>query len=575
LTKKKKGTQTTRAQQQEAAARRRSAGVPAGRDRSAPPPPPPPQPGSPGQPAPVKEIRHYLDVSAVRIQDWLTRTPDLKFRRGASVLLTEATARDVVDGDLPPGIRWNDQAGELDGVIALVVVDSVADDDVENCLKAAAHAVARRMRASMPYCPIQATSGRGDSYAAAYEEMEQARRDGSFLADSPPVPPEVILAKPCDQCRSAAAVHKAITIIAAEPPRDLCPDCHARFEAAGGTKGDQLRRSPRPERRLKDALQAAGMPVKGFPDNFKAMAAAGQHEKDDAATQLALIYADGNKVGAFLTEAAQYARRDGSPAKADIVPALDQATVTALADAVINRFRGWSRPPVLANLAGGDDLLVSVPAIDAWLFVRTLLAAFGTRLEEGTRRWPKPLREHLPSLSAGLVFHHLTAPFSDVLRIAEGQLDKAKKAGQGKGPTVAFLDLTADGGHEPPGRQPLTLDYLARNGGLLERLEQIPKSRRETLVTLHRQAFETNVSSGRADAETPGEEFIRRVTDLDNKPLWEAVAGRGAGPDDARRAVTARPETLDDLRRLLDLARYWHTAPRAEAAQRVPEPVMA
>ena len=569
----KKGNQTTRAQQQEAAARRRSVGAPAGRDRSVPPLAP--QPDSPGQPAPIKEIRHYLDVSAVRIQDWLTRTPDLKFRRGASVLLTEATARDVVDGELPPGMRWNDQAGELDGVVALVVKDSVADDDVEDCLKAAAHAVARRMRASMPYCPIQAVSGRGDSYAAAYEEMEQVRRDGRYLADSPPVPPEVILAKPCDQCRSAAAVRQGITIIAAGPRKDLCLDCHARFEAAGGTKDDQLRRSPRPERRMKEALQAAGLQVKGFPDNFKTMATAGQHDQDDAATQLALIYADGNKVGAFLSEAARYARRGGSPAKSDIVPALDQATVSALADAVINRFRGWSRPPVLANLAGGDDLLVSVPAIDAWLFVRTLLEAFGTRLEVGTRGWPRPVRELLPSLSAGLVFHHLTAPFSDVLRIAEGQLEAAKKAGRGQGPTVAFLDLTADGGHEPPGREPLTLAYLVRNGGLLERLEQVPKSRRETLVTLHRQAFETGASSGRADAETPGEEFIRRVTDLDNRPLWEAVAGRGAGPDDARRALTERPETLDELRRLLDVARYWHTAPRAETAQRVPEAVMA
>jgi hypothetical protein len=303
------------------------------------------------------------------------------------------------------------------------------------------------------------------------------------------------------------------------------------------------------------------------------MAAAGQHDQDDTPTQLALIYADGNRVGAFLTEAAQHARRDGSPAKADIVPALDHATVAALADAIINRFNGWSRPPVLANLAGGDDLLVSVPAIDAWQFVRTLLAAFGTRLEEGTRGWPKPVRELVPSLSAGMVFHHLTAPFSDVLRIAEGQLDQAKKAGRGRGPTVAFLDLTADGGHKPPGREPLTLAYLTQNGGLLERLEQILKSRRETLVTLHRQAAEA--VSGRADAETPGEVFIRRLTDLDNGPLWEAVAGRGAGPDDARRAIAERPETLDDLRRLLDVARYWRTAPRAETAQRVPEAVMA
>jgi hypothetical protein len=219
---------------------------------------------------------------------------------------------------------------------------------------------------------------------------------------------------------------------------------------------------------------------------------------------------------------------------------------------------------VLANLAGGDDLLVSVPAIDAWLFVRTLLDAFGRRIDVATSGWPGSVRAQLPSLSAGLVFHHLAAPFSDVVRIAEEQLRMAKRARRGTEPTVAFLDLTADGSHQPAGREPLSLAYLTSHAGLLERIERIPPSRRETLVTLHRQAFETG--PGGADAETPGEEFIRRLTDLDNGPLWEAVAGPGAGPEDARKTLTGQPQALNDLRRLLDLARYWHTAPRPEPA---------
>ena len=74
-------------------------------------------------------------------------------------------------------------------------------------------------------------------------------------------------------------MRQGITIIAAEPKQDLCVDCHARFEAAGGTLGDRPSRSPLPERRMKEALRAAGMQVKGFPDNFKAMAAAGQHDR--------------------------------------------------------------------------------------------------------------------------------------------------------------------------------------------------------------------------------------------------------------------------------------------------------
>ena len=54
-------------------------------------------------------------------------------------------------------------------------------------------------------------------------------------------------------------------------------------------------------------------------------------------------------------------------------------------------------------------------------------------------------------------------------------------------------------------------------------------SAKDFYLELHRQAFETDVTGGRADAETPGEEFIQRLTDLDNRPLWEAAAGRGAG----------------------------------------------
>ena len=251
------------------------------------------------------------------------------------------------------------------------------------------------MRATMPYCPVQAVTGTGDSYAAAFEGMEQARRDGSFLVDSPPAPPEVILAKPCDQCRSAAAVHEGVVIVAAAPARDLCGDCQARFEAAGGTKSDRLRRSPLPERRMKEALEAAGMEVTGFPDDFKAMAAAGQHHQDDTATQLALIYADGNKVGRFLS------RRPGRHARAAARPGRHSSRAGSGDPGRAGRrdhqpVHGWSRPPVLADLAGGDDLLAPVPAIDASAVRPSLLEAFGQHVDAATREWPdRPRRAAL------------------------------------------------------------------------------------------------------------------------------------------------------------------------------------
>jgi hypothetical protein len=374
--------------------------------------------------------------------------------------------------------------------------------------------------------------------------MQQARRNGRFVVDSPPAPPEVILAKPCDQCRSAAATHGEIEVIVGEKKKDLCTDCHNRFEAAGGTKGDKPWRSPFPELHMKKALAGVEMIVTGFSDDFAKMAAAGERSADDASTQLALIYADGNRVGGFLSEAADAASRGGKIEKTEIATVIDDATVGALADAVKECFDGWPRPPVLANLAGGDDLLVSVPADDAWLFTCTLLRAFGIRVGAASREWPDQVRAKVPTLSAGLVFHHVKEPFSDVVRLAEGQLRHAKEKGRGLRATVAFLDLTADGGYAPAGREPLTLEYLTDNAGKLAQIAKLPPSRIATLLALYRQ-----------DAH---DDLVRRLTDLDNGPLWDAIAGPGATLDKVRETL-GEQQARENLRRLLDLARHWNT----------------
>jgi len=133
--KSKKGGQQSRAQQQQQAAARRSFTAPGSprtsgkvEDRALPPmtaalagqaarPVAGPHPPT-GLPAPqvipesgpfqaaAPKVVHYVDVAVVRIQDWLGRTPDLKFRRGGSVLLSESTSREAWDGKLPQGVRW-------------------------------------------------------------------------------------------------------------------------------------------------------------------------------------------------------------------------------------------------------------------------------------------------------------------------------------------------------------------------------------------------------------------------------------------------------------------------------------
>jgi len=543
---KKKGGQASRTQQQQqAAARHRSRTAVTGRAQDT-------QQAAAGpaaQPAPAPAgDRHYLDISAIRIQEWLARTPALKLRRGASVLLSQSTAQETWEKDMPLGMRWNTEAGNVDGVVSLVL-DDPGDNGIEDCIRDAARAVTKKLRVAMPQCPVQAVTGTGGSYVAAYAGMAQARRDARFVIDSPPAPAEVILAKPCDQCRAAAAIRPGVVINAGEKPQALCQECDGRLNAAGRSAGkpDQ---APLPERRLTAALAVAGMIIGGFPDTFEEMAGAGS----DPQPQLALIYADGNKVGAFLSAVAKLPAGRG-PAKADIVPALEQAAINAVADAVRNRFAGWARPPVLLHVAGGDDILVSVPAVDAWLFARTLLAAFSTRIDQAARDWPPPVRAKLPSLSAGMVFYHPKAPFSDLVRLAGAQLHEAKHAAEG--PAVAFLDLTSDGSLAPEGRKPLPLGYLDRNAIRLGQVEvQIPNSRRETLLAYLRQ-----------DATA---EFIRRLTDLPNKPLWELAAGSGADAEDVRIALKDDEDRLLEQRRILDVARHWHAEPRTERAEANP-----
>lgn len=503
-------------------------------------------------PTPAR-VLYYVDISAIRIQDWLGRTPDLKFRRGGSVLLSEATERKTWEARLPDGARWNDEAGEVDGVVSLVFDDCTADDSPDVTAKAVARRVVERLRAAMPHCQVQAIAGQGESYTAAYPAMAVARRDGALLIDSPPAPPELFLAKPCDQCRSAAATKPNLTVKSGEPAVDLCAECAARLDAAGRTAG-RPSQAPRPERRLRQALKDAGMDVADFSDTFADMSAAGERDPDDTATQLALIYADGNRVGAFLTRAANI---PGGPGKAELAPLLDRATLGALAQAVIDRFSGWTEPPVLVNLAGGDDVLVSVPATDAWLFTKTLLTSFTAILAAEAGSWLRTARESVPTLAAGLVFHHAKTPFSDVVRLASGQLHDAKARTRGSA-AIAFLDMTADGSAPPHGRLPVTLTDLDKHAARLTQIAALPGSRRQALLELYR--------NGDVDG------FIARLTDFaDNRPLWEIAAGLGATAPAARDELRRSEATRDEVRRALDITRHWHAESRTQQSQKTRE----
>ena len=120
------------------------------------------------------------------------------------------------------------------------------------------------------------------------------------------------------------------------------------------------------------------------------------------------------------------------------------------------------------------------------------------------------MRKKLPSLSAGLVFHHASAPFADVVLKAGEQLRAAKRATRGEAPSVAFLDLTADGGSAPTSRIPLRIGDLAAEAATLRKIATVSRSHRETLLGLDRLARQ----AARAESErgeTPAQALTRRV----------------------------------------------------------------
>ena len=170
-------------------------------------------------------------------------------------------------------------------------------------------------------------------------------------------------------------------------------------------------------------------------------------------------------------------------------------------------------------------------------------------------------------MSAGLVFHHQSSPFSDVVRLAKDQLDEAKQATQGKAASVAFLDLTADGGQAPACRTALTLAELSKNADQLAAVALIPHSHLQMLVTLHRLSVgDASVAGHDGRGETPAQTLARRVADLGYRPLLDAIAGPGAGGEEVRKELES-PAKRDELRRLLDVARWWPPPPLTTPAQ--------
>ncbi len=576
-------------------------------------------------PSPSRASWCYVDVGAGRVQDWLDRTPLLRARRGASYLLAEATSPEQVNAalaaapaTLPHGLEWNEETGAISGVASVRYPGTAEETGGHQTAAAVATVLANHVRRQAPSIPVQASWGVGPSYLEAYEDMRRRDVAEPALIRQPLVGCESPTTRPCDLCQVAPATHADVALPPKGKAQQLCEDCHARVvspaftenvDLVGPTPGFSSARDhiylPRSQRDLHRHLSAGlTCPLGRFPADFAELARV-YLSADDAETHLACLYGDGNRVGAMLAAYAKSVTAPSEPGrngaggavpKSEVVIRLDRATKGAIlhATATVLPWRAQTiegkltAPPVIVHLADGDDILVSVPAPYAWPFVRALTGSFDaataelaemiTPAPDGDRDEPRlPGQTPIaPSLSVGMVFHHQNEPFADVVARAGTMLKHAKRDVRGRGASVRFLDMTADGPAPIGSRVTLTMADIEAQCHELDALAAVPASQRANLVTLLRAVEQGDAprgvrsrSGGDAPPETPEQTLVRRVLTMGTPAVTRIVAGPDATDGSVRTALLGNSTVRSRLRTALDIARWWPVPTRGHPA---PEP---
>jgi len=389
---------------------------------------------------------YYLDLGAQRVQEWIMATPELKLLRGASHALAEVTASATVTGWLAAagltGCAVASDAGDKDGVVVLTAPD-------EPTIRRACSVVSGRLRQELPRVQWSGWWTEADSYLQAHA------RAGA----------------------GARGVHRVISYPGLDevPVLEQCPDCRQeprRIEGGAATRGAdcaQRLQHAAPPRSLLDRVPG------GWPDglDFNTFAAKGglgpsglgapeALGRSDSRNHLALIKADGNKIGQVFDEISRHVDVLTTMV-GGAVEALNRATKDAVEEAAIavtdadvtdQQLKG-----ALPHYVGGDDVLVSVPAPRAWRFAAELARRFGAVRGEWTRLLDADLpegrddelRERLlglideVSLGIGIVFARSNYPLAAALRVADEALRAAKRETAGTSSAIAWVDLTAEG----------------------------------------------------------------------------------------------------------------------------------
>ena len=376
----------------------------------------------------------YVVIGAKRIQQWIARTPRLALTKGASHALTTRTSRDHLSGRLPEELRLSDEVPDIAGVVVLESDEPVTGDVVDAALMAVAE--------GLPGLEWNAWVYKADSYVEAYQATGGGQRCTRVRHRVPSVRRLPMLTE-CEGCHEESA---EVLVAVPEGKDSYGADCVVRRKGFKEWKRDL---EPREDGVVEPEMFEHLTKLEEPGENDHPVRAMSRRDADN---HLALILADGNRMGDFFKKVAQLKNPQAHKA---LSKALDDATREAARqarEAVIDKMVNPKFCPDVLHYIGGDDVMASVAGRFAWLWAVTLAEAFETEFqsrvkhfcEQNPRCGDLKAAASRASLGVGMVFTHYKAPFAGARELAEEMEKIAKKTGKGEKSYIAWTDTTVD-----------------------------------------------------------------------------------------------------------------------------------
>jgi CRISPR/Cas system-associated protein Cas10 (large subunit of type III CRISPR-Cas system) len=146
---------------------------------------------------------------------------------------------------------------------------------------------------------------------------------------------------------------------------------------------------------------------------------------------IGFIYADGNKMGKQIEKLKSF---DGLKKFSNKV---DKATIDSSVTAIMKNLKKDMDFQII--LAGGDDLIIAVPAQKAISVAIDFCEKFNKQFDDEKE-------EDRVTTSAAVVLCHHTMPIKNILESAEGLLKNAKSKGVKEGKNISYIDYLVTSG---------------------------------------------------------------------------------------------------------------------------------